>query len=547
MNKEETIKLLSDKQFLDKLYGFAYKRCSTSHEAEDLTSDIILSMLRTINKNVSIKNFYAFAWTVAHRTYADYSKNRKIRNDMMLDTEYSDEIINMQIDETDYFKANEESEQLQSVIREISFLSKIYRDVMIMYYIDEIKIAEIAQVLDISETAVKQRLFSARNIIKKEVTKMDSRNLSLKPVRFNFMGSGNPVNNDPSEQAMRTLSQSIVYMCKKEAKSAKEISDALSIPMLFVEEELEIQCRGVNGNYGLLRKLSNGKYISNIIIADTDEAMQASAIYKEYLPEIVRAYKKAIEKEHDKIFSFPFLSKQNDAKFILWSALPMLTYSIIDTVNNIIENEYFADIESSKQDYTLAALVQGENESIQDTVYGCDAAHAYNICGYRQIEVINLYGPRIKPHFHCRHNIATDDLLLMTIRAIGGLDVNVLSVNEKEIAAKAIESGYLRKTGNIIEPKVIVITSERRVDFYNIFSSAKEDLDVTAHSIAQKMAVYIKKTIPKHLLSEYKKYNELVASRELAYDLSEELIKSDLLTVPENKLCAEGVVIIVNK
>ena len=38
---------------------------------------------------------------------------------------------------------------------------------MIMYYIDEMKVKDIASRLDISENTVKQRLFSARNTVRK--------------------------------------------------------------------------------------------------------------------------------------------------------------------------------------------------------------------------------------------------------------------------------------------------------------------------------------------------------------------------------------------
>ena len=139
---------------------------------------------------------------------------------------------------------------------------------MVMYYIDEIKIKDIAQYLNISENSVKQRLFSARNIIRKEVETMNKRNLSLKPIRLAISGTGNPCGNDPRSKAERMLSQNLIYLCKDKPKSAKELSDELCIPMPYVEEELEIQCRGENGSYGMLRKLDNEKYALNILLVD---------------------------------------------------------------------------------------------------------------------------------------------------------------------------------------------------------------------------------------------------------------------------------------
>ena len=84
MKNDEAIKLLADPQFLDKLYAYAYRHCSTSHEAQDLCSDMILAILKALRKNTEIRYFPSFAWTVAHRVHADYCEKRKRENDRFL-------------------------------------------------------------------------------------------------------------------------------------------------------------------------------------------------------------------------------------------------------------------------------------------------------------------------------------------------------------------------------------------------------------------------------------------------------------------------------
>ena len=76
METNETLKLLDDKNLLDKIYHFSYHRCNTSFEAEDLCSDIVLAVISAIHKQKRIDNFYAFVWTVARRVYADYCEKR---------------------------------------------------------------------------------------------------------------------------------------------------------------------------------------------------------------------------------------------------------------------------------------------------------------------------------------------------------------------------------------------------------------------------------------------------------------------------------------
>lgn len=180
MKTNETFKLLDDKDFLDKIYHFSYHRCNTSFEAEDLCSDIILAVISAIHKQEHIDNFYAFVWMIARRVYADYCEKRNVKcqifsigNSNLILASKENEIEDF-VDETD------EQEQIRRIFKEISFLSKAYREVMVMFYIDELKVKDIAAKLNINENTIKQRLFSARNSVRKEVETIERKNLRLK-------------------------------------------------------------------------------------------------------------------------------------------------------------------------------------------------------------------------------------------------------------------------------------------------------------------------------------------------------------------------------
>ena len=80
-------------------------------------------------------------------------KRNKRKKDISIEnTELS--LLSKTDDIEELFEQIAETEHLKTIFREISFLSKAYRDVMVMYYIDEIKIKDIAQYLDISENSV---------------------------------------------------------------------------------------------------------------------------------------------------------------------------------------------------------------------------------------------------------------------------------------------------------------------------------------------------------------------------------------------------------
>ena len=299
MKTDEIMTLIADKDFLDKIYGFSYRRCATSYEAEDLCSEIIAAVISAIKNHESVDNFNAFVWTVARRVYADFCEQRN-KGSKTISIENSELPLTEAESEIDKFIEDEDTAQkLKKILDEIAFLSKIYREVMILYYLDGLKVAQIAARLNISEESVKQRLFSARNTVRKEVKAMNNRNLSLKPVRLVMMGTGNPCGNDPTEEAKRAFSQSLIYLCKDKPKTAKELSEELCVPMPFIEEELEIQCYGQNGNYGMLRKTDNGKYVINALVVDYGEYEKASDIFEKHLPEIVSDLKVLVEENEE--------------------------------------------------------------------------------------------------------------------------------------------------------------------------------------------------------------------------------------------------------
>ena len=547
MKTNETLKLLDDKDFLDKIYHFSYRRCSTSFEAEDLCSDIILAVISAIHRQEGIENFYAFVWAIARRVYADHCKKRNAER-QILGVENSDLILTSKENEID--ELLEEAggqEQISRIFQEIAFLSKAYREVMVLFYIDELKIKDIAATLGINETTVKQRLFSARNSVRKEVETMNERTYVLKPVKLAVSGTGNPCGNDPHSKTERMFSQNLVYLCKNKPKSARELSEQLCVPMPYVEEELEIQCRGENGEYGMLRKLDNSKYAVNIHLVDYDEYDQANKIYEKHLPEFCNVIKNALKQNKEKILSFPYLSEQKDLRFILWALISRTVWDFAERVNTVLAEKYFSDVTPFKRDFSCVAVAYTDEQMPAFDFYGCDGFNAVSIGGYKSVSVSNIYGERIDKHFACEHNLSQDPKLLMTLKSIGGIGIDELSKAEKEIAAKALECGYLRKNRNMIEPKIVVIDRKNEADFYHLSYDFNEDMGTVIRQIAAELSVFMRAHIPGHLLNEYRIYNGLIASERTLAKVIEACISENLLTEPENRLGAEGVLMIVEK
>lgn len=550
MKTNEALRLLEDQSFLDKIYHYSYHRCNTSFEAEDLCSDIILAVLSAIQKQEQIENFYAFVWMIARRVYADHCRRRSMER-RVSGLENSDLILeSLESKENGidaFLEEIAEQEQIGRIFKEIAFLSKMYREVMVMYYIDERKVKDIAEVLSINETTVKQRLFSARNLVRKEVEAMSERNYLLKPVKLVFSGTGNPCGNDPRTKADRMFSQNLIYLCKDKPKSAKELSEELCVPMPYIEEELEIQCRGENGQYGMLRRLDNGKYAVNIHLVDYEEYDQANKIYEKHLSAFCQVIKNALKENEEKILSFPYLNTQSDLRFIMWSLISGIVWNFEGKINQILAEKYFSDVTPVNRAFSCVAVAYTDEQELFDDFYGCDGIDASSVCGYRSVHISNIYGRHIKARFHCDHNLAQDQKLLMVLKAIGGISIDELSETEKEIAAKALACGYLQKNGNIIEPKIIVIDKKDTENFDRLSLDFNQDMGDLTEQIAAELAGFMRSHIPEYLMNEYRIYTSLIAGVRIHSRAIDKCIDEGLLLKPENRICAEGMLMAVER
>ena len=143
------------------IFGFALTRLGNVAEAEYLASDILYEILRSAENLRDESCFYAFMWKIAENIYHDYLR-KKQRN--ALRCEELDENI---ADETDaVLDEIIKEEELHLLRRELSLLSKQYRDTTVLYYIQGLSCSEIAEKLKISTEMVKYYLFRARKMIR---------------------------------------------------------------------------------------------------------------------------------------------------------------------------------------------------------------------------------------------------------------------------------------------------------------------------------------------------------------------------------------------
>ena len=534
MKKRDLLQIFDD-ELLDKLFGFCYARTNDSYEAEALCSDIVYALVKAAHGDGEIDNMYAFLWRVARNVYADYANHRRKYAEMVYAGD-PEEILSG-IAEDEY--AEDTTELLTFVYRRMAFLTKAYRDVMIRFYIDGLSTAQIANEQGTSEVAVRQRLFSARQKIKSEVEKMADTNtkpVALDKINFVFCGTGDPHWGDPRHVCTRTLSKHIVWLCRKKPMRVFEIAEELNVPTLYVEEEVEILCRGENGVYGLLRRLDNGKYAINFILLDKDVFEKASALYVEKLPKICDIISKYVEEHKAEYLVFPYLNKRVDMNLILWQQVYEIADAFCFCVMWALEKNHFSALSEPDRPFSVYGYVDNGASFYSSW----DGVVAQNVCGFSNVQVENITANRIHRHFDCGLNVSKEPKIQLALRAIDGLSIAALSESEKEHAAKAIECGYLYREGDMLYTKILVSALSDKDRLFAISRALHNGyFDADAESVAEQIAALIQEAVPEYLLGEWRFANTLAALpvRNAVVDC---LIEKGVLTPPKDGIGAEG-------
>ncbi|MBP3339201.1 MAG: sigma-70 family RNA polymerase sigma factor [Lachnospiraceae bacterium] len=534
MEKQEILKRI-DEELIDKLMGFSYVRTRDSYEAEELCSDILYAIIKSSQKEGEIKEFYAFIWRVAKNVYADFSERKSRMATKIYEGDPEEVFKELILPEED-----DELEEISRIVGAISFLTKAYRDVMIMYYFEQMSSATIAKVLNISETSVRQRLFYARESIRKEVLNMND---VMKPVVFDkieyeIIGTGDPSWGDPRDVCSRQLSKHIVWMCHKKPKTAKEISDELHIPMPYVEEELEILSKGANNEYGLLKDMGNGKFGINFALFDTNQVSKLHKVYEEKISEVANAIMSHFDKYKDEYMSKPYLNHKVPFEYIIWQNCMDIIFRFGNRIVEAIGKKHFLNVDKVDRPFSVFGYVDNGKD------YGCgdDRISAENICGYKKVWFENIYITNVNIHFHCGHDIANDKQMQWAIKAIEGIDVKDIPKDSKEDIAKAIECGYLYRENDKIYTKILVLDVSGINDeeeLYNINSKCFENSQEMIDEMADEIGALLKQMLPEYLYSEYA-YGNNVAGLPLIDGVFNELIKHNYISAPKNGIGAEG-------
>ncbi len=327
MNRQDVEKTITE--YLNPIFGFALKRCKSIHDAEDLSQEIAMRAFRALLVKDDARDMGKFIWTVAHNTLSNYYR----------DTAKStvgvsiDEVAELIADPYSEPNTDDNRDAIHRLRTEIAYLSKLQRRIVIAYYFENRKQADIARELDIPLGTVKWHLFEAKKELKRGMDTMrKASELKFNPIKFHSYGiNGSVGTKSPDEFFRSTLSQNICYCIRNTAKTINEIADDLGVSPVYVETEVKFL-----EEYGFLQAQKN-KYIANFIISEpTAELLTiqnnmyksaaelfTSELYDELISSGILDDPNILCGQTDEPISLTE-SPKADRNFILWSLIPYI-------------------------------------------------------------------------------------------------------------------------------------------------------------------------------------------------------------------------------
>lgn len=459
------------------IFSYCMSRTSSREDAEDLAQDILLAIMKSAENIRDDAAFYGFMWSVAGNIYNAWYRKRKKNTDIPLD-EITENTIP---DEKNGFDTLwEEDSELYLLRRELTLLSKKYRDATILYYMENKSCEKIASLLSTSESMVKYLLFKSRKILKEGLT-MERKlgKLSYQPKTLLPMYSGTGINHfyDFMNKKVR---QNIIAACYNDLLTPEQISLEIGIPLPYLDDEIE----ALEEKRILLRE--GARYQTNIVIVSEECKEEIARIAAGYHAEI---YEKMAE----------FLKTK------------MSAYQAMDFVG--------ADFSENTRRFQLLTLLVrtflalgGKKFETSETAWG-DRAHlwceepcensassfAYSGMNGKDGEMLLFldYLPAKKGDHHDFFGNERKIGLLIDI-AKGKTDH--FSVYDKETVSKMIREGYVVNENGALRVTLPVYTKKQYEDLWNMAADfVKEGLLPIAEKIDAAAAKIMKNHTPRHL------------------------------------------------
>ncbi len=284
------------------LFYFFLRRTGSADAAHDLAQDVLLAALASPK---SIRRLHGWVWQVARNRYAAWAdEKRRAPSSVEEDTADAADV------EGDLIRR----EDMALLRRELAFIRREHRELIVAHYLQDEPIRVIAQRLQVPEGTVKARLHRVREKLREGMNM--SRTFgkrSYTPETMDFVTSGSQPTELPERAMKRKLPVNILLEASENPSTMEELSMALGVAAPYMEEEVRLLTEAT-----LLKQVGD-KFVTDFYIMDGE----TQRLLRRTLRENARAHTEAVTAiARDALPLLQGMCPHLPANELLWWLLP---------------------------------------------------------------------------------------------------------------------------------------------------------------------------------------------------------------------------------
>ena len=351
-------------EHMHRVFAYAYSKTGNTRDAEDLSQDILMELLRSDSSRA--RNEEAWLYGICRHVWSRYLRRNKPHWE---ETSASPAI--------DFLSSGEDVEldtvqslEYERLRREIAYLSRTRREVLVMYYFEGRSVEDIAVNLHVSESTVRWHMSRARSDLKERL-EMENRDGMREKVKLLVSAAGELKDSTICGLRTELLTQNIAWICYGKQRTIEDISRELGVPAVYIENIVK---RLTDMDY--LTEIA-GRYSTNFFIWNEEYQLAHLRYYRDNVPELVVSFYEIAKKNLPEIRNIGFVGSDMPDSELAWHIVPDIAdmvwrNAISDTKINM-KLEYEVPIRSDGSRHWVIARVPVESridDSLKELITG---------------------------------------------------------------------------------------------------------------------------------------------------------------------------------
>lgn len=462
------------------IFTYCLSHTNSKTEAEDLSQDILVELLKSSCNLRDDKAFYGFMWSVARNVYKNWckKKNKNLFCELDEGLPKNDDCFEVLL---------EKDSEISLMRRELALLSEKYRKATVLYYFEGLSVSAISSRLNVSESMVKYLLFRSRIILKEGMgMERNYGEQSYNPKNLTLLYWGNGTNNY-YDLCKRKIPQNILMACYNDALTIEEISLQTGVPVAYLEDDIDILVE----NDVLMRK--GNKYLTNIVIFTKEFTLEINHKAVDLQKEIANDVMNAVNEKEKEVRSLNFYGSDMDKNTFCWQMTCFILYqAIVEKLQNNMQ------IVFPKTKTGANAFVWGgenfENDNWSDG-FGFGISNVNNRKGdYMQFMDFPINTQPMVHHYFYR-SVAAANVYF----DIANGKQDEFSDNDLELIAQMLQKGYLKKDDHKLIINCPIFTREQYEHWVLIFDNVTSTISNKAKSLIELITEILLNHTPNYL------------------------------------------------